>query len=145
MALTISDSDMLARLPSIRIDRDNKEYYRGLLQQRLLLNHCEKCGTWHHPPRASCPKCWSWQVVPSEVSGKGTVYLFSFLNAVPAHGAALPTEPFPVVSIELPEGVRVTTTVVNCLKSQLMIGMPVELIWIEREGMPFPAFQPARS
>jgi len=142
--LTISDEDMLARLPGIRIDRDNKEYYRGLLEHRLLLNHCEKCGTWHHPPRASCPKCWSWDVVPSEASGKGKVYLFSFLNSIPAHDGSLPGEPFPVVNIELAEGVRFTTTVVNCPKAKLAIGMPVELTWVERESMPFPAFQPAR-
>lgn len=142
--MIISDEEMLARLPGIRIDHDNKEYYRGLLQHRLLLNRCEKCSTWHHPPRASCSKCWSWKITPSEVSGKGTVYLFSFLNSVPAHGAALPGEPFPVVNIELAENVRFTTTVVDCLKAQLVIGMPVELTWIERDGMPFPAFQPVR-
>ena len=142
--MILSDEEMLARLPGIRIDHDNKEYYRGLLQHRLLLNRCEKCNTWHHPPRASCPKCWSWKITPSEVSGKGTVYLFSFLNSVPAHGAALPGEPFPVVNIELAENVRFTTTVVDCLKAQLVIGMPVELTWIEREGMPFPASQPVR-
>lgn len=142
--MEISDEELLARLPGIRIDRDNKEYYRGLLQHRLLLNRCRQCGAWHTPPRASCPKCWSWDVVPTEVSGKGTVYLFSFRNGVPAYGSTSESEPYPVVNIELPEGVRFTSTVIDCPKAELKIGMPVELIWIEEDGMPFPAFRPAK-
>ncbi len=140
--MKISDAELFERFPGIRIDHDNKEYYRGLLEHRLLLNRCEQCRTWHHPPRASCPECWSWNVVPTEISGKGTVYLFSFRNGTPAHGA--PSEPYPVVNIELPEGVRFTTTVVDCPKADLKIGMAVELTWIEEDGMPFPAFRPAR-
>ncbi len=132
---------MLARLPGIRIDRDNKEYYRGLLQHRLLFNRCKSCGTWHFPPRPTCPKCWSWDVAPTEIAGKGYVYLFSFRNVSAAHGN--PSEPYPVANIELPEGVRFTTTVVDCPKAALKIGLPVELTWIEEDGMPFPAFRPA--
>ena len=138
--MTISDDDVLARFPGIRIDHDNKAFYRGLLEHRLLLNRCPQCGKWHHPPRPSCPKCWSWDVAPTEVSGTGKVYLFSFRNGTPAHGAF--SEPYPVVSIELPEGVRFTSTVVDCPKAQLKIGMAVELSWIEEDGMPFPAFRP---
>ncbi|HKP77930.1 MAG TPA: OB-fold domain-containing protein [Phenylobacterium sp.] len=138
----IPDEEVLARLPGIRIDRDNVGYYRGLLERRLLLNRCEPCGTWHHPPRASCPKCWSWDVAPAEVSGEGTVYLFSFINGAAAHDD--PAAPYPVVCVELPEGVRFTTTMVNCAKDDLAIGMPVKLAWIEQDGMPFPAVTPAQ-
>lgn len=141
--MDISDEDMLARLPGIRIDHDNKAYYRGLLQHRLLLNRCKTCGTWHSPPRATCPKCWSWDLVPTEISGKGRVYLFSFRNGVPAHGN--PSEPSAVAAIELPEGVRFTTTIVNCPKADIRIGMPVALVWVEEDGMPMPAFQPASN
>ena len=141
--MEISDEEVLARLPGIRIDHDNKAYYRGLLQRRLMLNRCQRCQAWHHPPKASCPTCWSWEVSPTEVAGKGQVYLFSFLNGLPAQDN--PAEPFPVVAVELAEGVRFTSTLVNCPKAEIEIGMPVELTWIERNGAPFPAFQPARN
>jgi len=139
----LSDEEVLERLPGIRIDHDNKAYYRGLLEHRLLLNRCSACGAWHHPPKPSCPKCWSWEVTPTEVEGRGQVYLFSFLNGQPAHDD--PSQPFPVASIELAEGVRFTSTIVDCPKHELAIGLPVELTWIERDGMPFPAFRPSRG
>ena len=137
--MAISDEEMLAGLPDIRIDHDNKEYYRGLLEHRLLINRCVQCSTWHFPPRASCPKCWSWDIAPTEVSGKGTIHHFSFRNDLPAHGA--PKEPYPVVAVNLDEGVRFTSTLIGCAKSNLKIGMRVELAWIEN-GAPFPAFRP---
>ena len=141
--MDISDEDMLARFPGVRIDHDNKAYYRGLLEHRLLVNRCSDCQTWHHPSRASCPKCWSWNVVPTEIGGRGTVYFFSFRNGTPAHKARATDEPYPIVNVDLPEGVRFTTTLVDCPKADLKIGMAVELTWIEEDGMPFPAFRPA--
>lgn len=138
---TISDEDLLARFPGVRIDHDNKAYYRGLLQQRLLFNHCVRCGHAHHPPKPSCPVCWSWEVEARQSTGKGEVYLFSFINARTAHGAD--SDPYPVAAVDLREGVRFTATVVNCPKDELVIGLPVQLTWIEEDGMPAPAFEPA--
>ena len=87
-----SDAAVMARLPGIRIDHDNIAYYRGLLDRRLLLDRCGACGAWNHPPRPSCPRCWSWQVAAEQVSGRGEVYMFSFLNALPAADGAPGTD-----------------------------------------------------
>jgi hypothetical protein len=53
--------------------------------------------------------------------------------------------PHPVATVELVEqvGLRFTSTVIGAPVSAIHIGMPVELTWIERDGAPFPAFQPA--
>jgi hypothetical protein len=72
---SITDEELLARLPDLRVDHDNKELYRGWLQRELRLNRCGGCGTWHHPPRPVCPSCWSTEVVPTRVSGRGRVPL----------------------------------------------------------------------
>jgi len=50
-------------------------------------------------------------------------------------------------AIELVEqpGLRFTSTVVNCAADDLTVGLPVELIWIERYVAPFPVFQPAQG
>ena len=32
---------------------------------------------------------------------------------------------------------------VNCANEDIQIGMPVSLTWIDRQGHPVPAFQPA--
>lgn len=141
----ISDEDVLTRFPRENIDHDNKHYYKGLLERRLLINRCRQCATWRQPPRPICPACWSTDIEPVEVSGKGVIHLLIFLHqGPPAPGVDYAT-PHPVAVIELAEqeGLRFTTTVVNADIGDLHIGMPVTLTWIDRGGSPFPAFEPA--
>lgn len=139
--MELPDDVLLARFPGVRIDHDNKAYYRGLLQQKLLLNCCSDCGQWHHPPRPSCPACWSWEIEAREVAGRGEVYLLSFINGRTAHSSV--SDPYPVAAVDLVEGVRFTSTIVNCPKEEIIIGMPVRLAWVEEDGMPMPVFEPA--
>ena len=140
---TPADQDILDAFPSDPIDHDNKEWYRGRLQQRLLVNRCADCGTWSQPPRGLCPACWSEAVVATEVSGRGTVYLTMLLHQGPAVPGVDYSEPHPVVTVELDEqpGLRVTATMTGLPVEDIRIGMPVELTWIDRGGEPTPAFR----
>ena len=144
--MPLPDEQVLARFPKERIDPDNVGFYRGLLEGELRLNRCRDCGEWHMPQRAVCPRCWSENVVATPVSGRGTVHLLIFLHT----GAPIPGVDYaaghPVATIELAEqkGLRFTATLVNCVRSEMKIGLPVELTFIERDGRPAPAFQPAR-
>lgn len=143
----ITDQDIFDRLPYAQIDRDNVEFYRGMLQRRLLLNRCEQCGNWSGPTWPICPVCWSDDVRPTEVSGKGTVHSFTLLHAgLPMPGVDY-VAGYPVAVIDLEEqaGLRATATIVDCPNEELHIGMPVELTWIERNGEPSPAFRPAAA
>jgi uncharacterized OB-fold protein len=145
MATTaIADEEVLTRFPAVLINRDNLEHYRGLLQRKLLINRCQDCGYWIRPHRRSCPECWSTNVVPTEVSGRGTIYMFTLLH----QGAPIPGQDFStpvgIVAVEFPEqeGLRYLSTMVDCPNEEIRIGMPVELVWTERDGNPAPAFRP---
>jgi uncharacterized OB-fold protein len=141
----ITDEDVLAKYPRFAIDHDNKAHWKGFLQRKLLINRCQDCGHWIYPNRPMCPKCWSERVVPTEVSGKGTVYTLFFMYQGPPIPGFDYSTPYPVVAVELPEqkGLRIASTIVNCRKEDMYIGMPVEVTWMERGGAPVPAFQPA--
>ncbi len=136
------DDELVERFPDVLIDGDNKEFYRGWLRRRLLVNRCADCGTWHHPPRPVCPSCWSHDVVPTPVSGRGTVHLLIWLRQGPPAEDVDYSTPHPVVTVELEEqpGLRYTSTVLDATMDDLAIGDPVELTWIERHGEPFPVF-----
>ncbi len=139
---SLTDEELVARLPGVLMDPDSTAHYRGWLERRLLLNRCADCGTWHHPPKPVCPECWSADVVPTAVSGRGTIHLLIWLRqGPPADGVDYAT-PHPVVTVELVEqpGLRFTSTVVGVRMGEIAIGDPVELTWIERGGEPFPAF-----
>jgi uncharacterized OB-fold protein len=140
----VSDEELLARFPDTRIDHDTKELYRGWLERQLRLNRCNACGTWHHPPRPICPKCWSSDVAATEVSGTGTVHLLIRLHQGPPAPGVDYSHPHPVVAVELDEqpGLRYVSTVVNCPPEEVRIGMPVKLAWVERYGAPYPVFEP---
>jgi uncharacterized OB-fold protein len=143
----LSDGELVELFPWARVDQDSREFFRGWMRHELCVNRCADCGHWAHPPKPICPRCWSVHVVPTAVSGRGTVHLLIRLHQGPeAPGVDYAAGPYPVVTVELAEqeGLRYTSTVVNCPSEAIEIGMPVELTWIERSGAPFPVFQPAR-
>ena len=132
----ISDDELLDRWPRVRIDRDNIEYYRGLVSQRLLINRCQQCRTWHNPPRAVCPRCWSKEISAEAVTGRGVIELLTFLH----QGAPRPGVDYaaghPVAGIGLLEqpGLRVTATILGSPREQVRLGAAVEVDWANYDG-----------
>ncbi|MET0830390.1 MAG: Zn-ribbon domain-containing OB-fold protein [Microbacterium sp.] len=141
----ITDAEVAERLPDAWIDQDNVAFFRGLLDRRLLINRCADCSRYHSPPRPFCPTCWSDDVRPTEVSGRGTLHSFTVLHVGPPFPDADYAAGYPVGVIDLEEqpGVRATAKIVGVRNEEIRIGMPVELTWIERDGAPVPAFRPA--
>jgi len=142
----LSDGELVERFGAVAVDRDNADFYRGWLDHELRMTRCADCGRWQHPPRPMCPACWSWNMVPTAVSGRGTVHLLIRLHqGPPMDGVDYAASPYLVVAVELAEqpALRITSTVVRCDPADVAIGMPVQLTWIDRDGVPFPAFEPA--
>ena len=138
----MTDEDLFARFPAEPIDHDNKHYYRGLVDQRLVLDRCGHCGHWFHPPLPMCPSCWSTDVRPAEVSGRGVIYLLSIMHTGPPTPGIDYSTPYPVAAVELAEqpGLRFTSGVIGDRKA-VAIGVSVVLAWVERDGNPFPVFR----
>lgn len=138
-----SDEDLVALFRGVRLDHVNKHAYRGRLSHQLLINRCRDCGTWHEPPKPLCPACWSTAVEPTPVSGRGTIYMAIFLHQGPPAAGVDYSTPHPVVTVELEEqpGLRFTSTVVGAANDDIRIGQAVELDWIDRDGVPTPAFR----
>lgn len=144
MGEPVSDAALVERFPWVQIDHDNKHLFRGWLERQLLIQRCADCGRFHHPPKPICPACWSSRLQPTPVSGRGVVHLAMFLRqGAPAPGVDYEKGPHPVVTVELEEqpGLRFTSTVVDAPLEAIRIGLPVELVWIDRYGAPFPAFR----
>ena len=136
-----SDEEVLERLPDFLIDEDTIEHYRGILQKKLLINRCQNDGYWIYPHRPVCPQCWSDDVVPTEVSGAGSIFLLTFVHqGEPIPGVAFP---IPLAGVELVEqqGLRYLGVIVDSAREDIRIGAAVELTWTERNGAPAPAFR----
>lgn len=139
----VTDADVFAAFPAILIDRDNIEHYRGLLARKLVINRCRACAYWVYPHRPLCPRCWSWDVLPVEVSGDGFVFMFTVIHQERDPNAAR-AEPVPAAAVELVEqpGLRYLAPIVNCPPEEITLDMPVRLTWVDRDGLASPAFEP---
>lgn len=139
----ISDAQVFSALPNVRIDRDNIEHYRGMLAGRLLINRCQACGYWIYPHRPLCPRCLSWDVKATEVSGGGKLFMFTLIHQARDPKLFL-EEPMAVAAVELNEqaGLRYLSTIVHCPTHKLAYDMPLQLTWIDQDGIQVPAFEP---
>jgi uncharacterized OB-fold protein len=140
---TVRDDDVFAAYPDVPIDVDNIEHYRGLLSRQLLVNRCAQCATWIYPHRPMCPRCWSWDVTPTPVSGNGSVFMYTVIQQERDPGAQ-GGAPTVVAAIELAEqtGLRYLSRIVDCPLDALELDLPVRLVWIDDHGRPAPAFEP---
>jgi uncharacterized OB-fold protein len=107
-------------------DFETKPFWEGCKVGRFLVRHCNECGEDHFYPRPFCPKCWSDDVAWKEASGRGTLYTYSVVrqNDLPPFPERVP---YVAAIVELDEGPRVMTNLVDCELDAIRIGMPVEV------------------
>ena len=139
---------VLDAFPDVMIDHDNKYFYEGLLNRRLILNRCGDCGTWHGEPlRAICGTCHSWNITHEEVSGQGTVYMMTLLHQGPAIEGVSYNLPLPlaVVEFDMQTGLRVSGKLVGPGADFSAIGKRVRLVWPTGQVAPRLAFEIVES
>jgi uncharacterized OB-fold protein len=144
MSAEFNDDAVFAAFPSVLIDRDNIDHYRGMLSRTLLINRCIACGYWIYPHRPLCPRCLSWDVRATEVSGRGKVFMFTLIHQLREPGGRL-REPLVAAAVELAEqpGLRYLARVVGMPSDRIVPDLPVRLTWIEGGlSVPTPAFEP---
>jgi len=97
-------------------------FWSGLQQQQVCLQRCNPCGFWIFYPRSCCPRCLSADLNWHEVSGAGVLYTFTIARqpTAPHFVDELPQQ---IGVVELPEGVRLTTTLVNVEPKDIRVGM----------------------
>jgi uncharacterized OB-fold protein len=88
-----------------------------------------------------CPACFGREVKPQPVSGRAV--LASFTVNYQAWVPAL-VVPFGIGLVELVEqpGLRLTTNIINCGLDNLRIGMTLQVVFLQREDIWLPLFEP---
>ena len=128
--------------PRPALTQDNAFWFEGARQHRLLIQRCKQCGTLRHPPRPMCSECRSYEWDVIDASGRGTVYSF-----VVNHYPQVPAFDYPLAVglIELEEGTRLVADVIGVEPSEIRVGMPVEVEWVDHDpDLSLPAFRPSR-
>lgn len=113
-----------ARRPRPGLTHDNRFFWDGVRDGKLLIQRCGDCGTLRHPPGPVCPRCRSFEWNTLAASGRGTVYSF-VLHRYPV----IPPfpSPHPVALIELDEGTRLVSDLVGIDPEAVRIGLRVQV------------------
>ncbi|MDH3684712.1 MAG: MaoC family dehydratase N-terminal domain-containing protein [Myxococcales bacterium] len=120
---------------------DNSWWWEAVNEGKIPIQSCNGCGKLHHPPRPMCDQCRGMEMGYVEASGKGTVHTFTVI-----HHPQFPGYDFPIIAalIDLEEGTRLMSNVVECAPGDVSIGMPVQGFVQEGEdGLKIPVFRPA--
>jgi uncharacterized protein len=124
-------------------DETTAFYWEAAREGRLEVQRCASCGSWRFPPTIACPTCQSEELVPTPVSGRGSIYSFTVVRQVfdPAYAGELP---YVVALVELEEdpSLRILTNIVGTGPADITVGMPVEVTFEARDGAAIPVFQP---
>ena len=105
-----------------------KEFYDFCQKGELRFQKCCGCGRWRHVPRMMCSTCGSWDWEWAKSSGKGKLFTWTVVER-PMHPAFADDAPYAPAMIELAEGVRMISWVIDCPPAELKRGMPVEVIF----------------
>lgn len=122
----------------------NRAYWTGGADGKLLIQRCSGCGRWVHPPTGHCPACGGGDLRPEPVSGRGTVFTFT-VNRHPFNPAVPLPYVIALVQLEEQADLRVTTNIVNCPADDVTVGLPVQVLFEEQEGLYIPLFEPRRA
>jgi uncharacterized protein len=103
---------------------DSEVFWEGCRSGVLLIPRCRVCGELNWFPRAMCRRCSADDLEWVQMSGSGTVYSFSVVSRPPSPD--LP-DSYVLALVDLAEGVRLMTHIVDCPPEAVQIGLPVVL------------------
>lgn len=128
--------------PLPAISQTTRPYWEAAKRHQLVMQRCQECGHYRHPPGETCPHCLCDRLIWERVSGRGTVYSWAVFHQV-YHPAFADDAPYAVVVVELEEAVRLTTSLIDCSIENITIGMAVEVVFDDvSEEISLPRFRP---
>ncbi len=120
---------------------DTKEFWEGCKRKVLRFQKCLNCGYVRWPPSDLCSSCHSFDYKWIESSGRGKIYTFAVYR-VAFHPAWKDKTPYITAVIELEEGPKILSNIVEASPESVSCDMPVEVVW-ERAGEYYiPRFKP---
>ena len=135
-------NDNLGRRPVPAVNHDSRFFWEGAQRDTLLIQRCSACEILH------CPAHTLLSAMPVSRLGQrrslwaGTVLSFVVHHHPPVTGFAAP---FIIAVVELDEGTRFVTNLVDILPSDVRVGDRVQVMYAEvSDGFKLPVFAPCQ-
>jgi len=110
------------------IDEEMRPWWEAAQRHELYIQKCRDCGDLRFHPRALCTSCMSSQVEWVKCSGRGKIYTFTITNQNGSAGFR-DSLPYVLAWVELEEGVKLLTNIVDCPPDRVKIDMPVAAVF----------------
>lgn len=123
---------------------ETQHFWDGTKAGELRLQRCGECSKVYFPPRPFCPECGSRNVSAFKASGKAILYSY-VIHHRPVPGF---TPPYAIAVVELAEGPRMMTNIVECEQTPeaLQLDMPLEVVFEPMDDtIALPLFRPAKG
>ena len=130
--------------PLPQVQPYSQAFWDAAKKHQLVVQTCKDCNARIFFPREQCPKCWSENLDWLKASGKGEIYAFSVTYEGVEQAFA---EDLPIVLawVDLEEGIRMQTNIIDCDPEDVSIGMPVEVTFQDvTDEISLPFFRPAK-
>jgi uncharacterized protein len=105
-------------------------FWEGARRHKLLIQKCDGCGRFQHPPEPVCHHCLSFALGSGEVSGVGTIYSFEIATQA-FHPWFTDKIPFVIAVVELAEqpNLKLITNIVDVDPDAVRVGARVQVAW----------------
>lgn len=140
----MAELDVSKPLPTITTEA--KPFWDAAAQQKLIIQRCNECRAWVWTPRPSCNECGSEKVEWKPMSGNGEVYSFTVIRQVVGRAASKafePDIPYVIAWVDLDEGPRLISNIIDCPVENVKLGMKVSVQFEKAsEKVWLPKFKP---
>ena len=126
--------------PKPKLDQENRAFWTGGADGKLLIVHCHDCGQYTHPPKLLCRHCQSENVAPEAVLGTGEIDTLTVNHQPWAPGLEVP---YVIARVRLDgvPGVYLTTNVVGSPVEDVRFDDKVRVVFEEQDGIFYPLFE----
>ena len=115
---------------TIQLSKVSEPFWSALECGIFKTTNCNDCNKITFPPKAICPACLSENMEWKQLSGKGVLYSYTTVHAVPP--IFQPLAPLRTAIIDLTEGVRIVTRILSADKD-IHLDSPVELVVVQHD------------
>ena len=115
-------------LPNPLHEEASRPFWEAAKRHELMLPRCRKCGQLFFYPRETCPVCLAADVDWEKASGRGRLYSFTVIHQ-PGNPVFTPETPYVYAMVQLEEGPRLISNLVDCRPEDAKVDMPVVAVY----------------
>jgi uncharacterized OB-fold protein len=103
-------------------------FWEAAKRHELQIPRCQTCDHIFFYPRSECPRCFATNVEWVRVSGRGRLHSYTIVYQ-PANAAFRADAPHIYAVVQLDEGPRIVSNVVQCKLDEVRVDMPLVAVF----------------